>query len=88
MVKRSSPPLRLTASIVLTGTSGGAIFHAGYMRVLNTSFVANVASVEGPAIMSVGQLKELSNVSFTENTYFCRVGEYGYIDKKEARTIQ
>ena len=57
------------------------------MRVFNTSFVANKAGVEGPAVMSVGFLEEMSNVSFSENAYFCRVGDYGYLDKKEARRI-
>ena len=36
--------------------------------------------------MSVGVL-EMSNVSFLENAYFCRVGEYGYLNENEARTI-
>ena len=46
------------------------------MRVINTTFVANKAGVEGPGVMSIGVLKEMSNVSFSENAYFCRVGEY------------
>ena len=54
------------------------------MRLFNTTFVANKAGVEGAAIMSVGLLEELSNVSFTENTYFCRTGEYGHIAKSKA----
>ena len=57
------------------------------MRVLNTSFVANKAGVEGPGVMSIGFLEEMSNVSFSENAYFCRVGEYIYLDKTEARMI-
>lgn len=77
----------MTTSVDLTGTSGGAIFHTGFMRVFNTTFVANVAGVEGPGIMSVGGLENLSNVSFVENTFKCGAGEYGYIDKHKARTI-
>ena len=69
-----------------TETSGGAIFHTGSMRVSNTSFVANKAGVEGAGVMSVGLLEELSNVSFSENAYHCRFGEYGYLDKNEAST--
>ena len=57
------------------------------MRVFNTSFVANKAGDEGPAVMSVGFLEEMSNVSFSENAYFCRVGDYGYLDKSEARRM-
>ena len=88
LVERTRPPLRLTArSVDLTETSGGAIFHTGSMRVFNTSFVANKAGVEGPAVMSVGFLEEMSNVSFSENAFFCRVGEYGYLDKSKARRI-
>lgn len=55
--------------------------------MFNTTFVANVAGVEGPGIMSVGGLENLSNVSFVENTFKCGAGEYGYIDKHKARTI-
>ena len=57
------------------------------MRVFNTTFVANKAGVEGPGLMSVGDLEEMSNVSFSENAYFCRVGEYGYLNENKARTI-
>ena len=74
-------------SVDLTETSGGAIFHTGPMRVFDTTFVANKAGVEGPGVMSVGDLEEMSNVSFSENAYFCRVGEYGYLNESEARTI-
>ena len=56
------------------------------MRVFNTIFVANKAGVEGPGVMSVGVV-EMSNVFFSENAYFCRVGEYGYLNENEARTI-
>ena len=57
------------------------------MRVINTTFVANKAGVEGPGVMSIGVLEEMSNVSFSENAYFCRAREYGYLNEKEARTI-
>lgn len=76
-----------TAYNDFTGTSEGAIFHTGSMRVFNSSFVANEVGVEGPAIMSIGFLEELAYVSFSANTYQCRVGEYGYIDKSEARKL-
>lgn len=80
--------LNVTAFVDLTVTSGGAIFHTGSMRVINTSFVANMAGVEGPGLMSIGYLEELSNVSFMANTFLCDVGQYGYINKNEARTIR
>ena len=56
------------------------------MRVFNTSFVSNKAGVEGPGIMSVGFLEALSNVSFSENAYYCDVGKYGYLDRKQVMT--
>ncbi|CAM9438054.1 unnamed protein product, partial [Laminaria digitata] len=65
---------------------GGAIFHTGSLFVVNTTFLANEASVGGAAVMNIGMLKELSNVSFSENTYRRGASEYGFI-KSEARTI-
>ena len=67
-------------------TSGGAIYHTGYLRLSNTSFVGNEAGIEGPAIISIGLLEELSNVYFSENTFDCRAGEYGYTVKTEVRS--
>ena len=55
------------------------------MRVYNTSFVANKAGVEGAGIMSIGYVEVLSNVSFSENAYYCRAGKYGYLEQNEAR---
>eukprot|EP00904_Undaria_pinnatifida_P004022 jgi/Undpi1/13620/HiC_scaffold_9.g03274.m1 len=76
---------------VYNGTSGGAIYHTGSLRLSNISFVANEVGIEGPAIISIGFLEEMSNVYFSENTFDCRAREYGYIDKNEgvawARTI-
>ena len=69
------------------GTSGGAIYHTGYLRLSNTSFVANEVGIEGPAIISIGILEEMSNVYFSENTFDCRAGEYGYIDKDEVSSV-
>ena len=59
--------------------SGGAIFHTGSLRVSNTMFTANVVGADGPAIMSIGPLEQLSNVSFSENEYHCPPGQYAYI---------
>lgn len=57
------------------------------MRVFNTKFVANEAGVEGAAVMSIGFLEMLSNVTFSDNMYFCPSGEYGHIVKDEARMV-
>lgn len=48
----------------------------------------NAAGIEGAAVISVGVLEKLSNVSFSENTYYCRAGEYGYTVKSEARSTR
>ena len=68
-------------------TSGGAIFHSGLLLLSNTSFVANEVGIEGPAIMSIGFLEGLSYVNFSENTFYCRVGEYGYTDKHQVSNL-
>lgn len=72
--------------IILPGVSGGAIYHTALLRVANTTFVGNKAGVEGPAVMSVGLVHTLSNVSFLDNAYHCRAGEYGYFVTSEARS--
>ena len=84
-MQTSSTPI-LSACNDFLDTSGGAIFHTGSLRLSSTSFVGNKVGVEGPAIMSVGFLEELSDVSFLENTYDCRAGQYGYIYKNEVNT--
>lgn len=78
------PPI-VAASGDLTESSGGAIVHTGSLRVLNSTFMGNEAGVEGTAITSLGFLETLSNVSFSENTYYCGAGKYGYIVQNEAR---
>lgn len=52
----------------------------------NTSFVANQAGIEGVAVISIGLLEALSNVSFSENLFYCRAGSYGYVIKDDVRT--
>lgn len=41
--------------------------------------MANEAGADGPAIMSIGPLGELSNVAFLENIYHCPAGQYSDI---------
>lgn len=65
--------------------SGGAIFHTGYLRVVDSSFVENQVEKEGPAIMSIGVLQTLSNVSFVGNAYHCRAGQYSHVVLDEVR---
>jgi len=67
--------------------AGGAIFHTGHLRVANSSFFANRAGADGPAVMSIGLLERLSNVLFSENAHHCRAGKYGYIKKERTETF-
>ena len=69
------------------GTSGGAIYHTGSLRLSNTGFVANEVGIEGPAIISIGFLEEMSKVYFAENTFDCRARQYGYIEKNEVSSV-
>ena len=73
-------------NMILPVTSGGAIYHTGSLDIFNSSFLANEVGVEGPAIISIGGLEALSNVRFSENTFYCRAGEYGYIAQNEVRS--
>lgn len=45
--------------------------------------MANKAGVKGPAIISIGLLIELSNVSFSENSFDCPATKYGYVVENE-----
>lgn len=73
----------MTAANHSLGVSGGAIYHTGALRIFNGTFLANKAGVEGAAIISIGVLETLSNVSFSENSYYCRAGEYGHVIENE-----
>lgn len=75
------------ASNDFPGTSGGAIFHTGYLRIFSSTFVANKAGIEGPAVMSIGFLEEMSSVVFSENMYYCGAGKYGYIVNSEVSIV-
>ena len=61
-----------------SGTSGGALFHTGFLTITETSFVTNKAGKVGLAVFSIGGFNEPSNVSFESNTRSCPIGEYGY----------
>ena len=49
--------------------------------------MANEVGIEGPAIISIGFLEEMSNVYFAENTFDCRARMYGYIDKNKVSSV-
>lgn len=81
--------LCLTACNASQEFSGGAIFHISSLRVVNSTFVANEAGVNGVAIFSIGLLRQLSNIYFSGNMYHCRAGEYAYIVENEvSKTLE
>lgn len=63
-------------------TSGGGLLHQGSLYKLNyTTFMANAAGIEGPAIRNLGTLPTMTNVTFGSNAYSCAAGLYGYDEK-------
>lgn len=57
--------------------SGGAFLHSGVLVELSgTTFENNTAGEDGPAVMSLGQAHNISNVNFDGNTLYCGVGYY------------
>lgn len=61
------------------------MYHTGSMQAFSTTFTENKAGIEGPAIISIGLLEKLLDVSFLDNAYYCSGGEFGYIVANEAR---
>ena len=72
---------------VLTEYSGGAVFHTGSLWLVHTMFEGNMAGAEGPAMISIGLLQGITNVSFSQNSYFCSAGEYGFISQSQVRIM-
>lgn len=44
----------------------------------NATFVKNRSGDAGLAVMSLGIVEDMSNITFESNTYYCRSGTYGY----------
>lgn len=64
-----------------SGISGGAIFHTGSMSLATCTFIENEAGDEGLAVISIGLLDSMDNVTFQDNTKHCATGQYGYMNK-------
>ena len=47
------------------------------MSLENCDFIANDAGDEGLAVISIGLLDSMENVTFANNTLHCDTGEYG-----------
>lgn len=58
-------------------SSGGALVHAGVMEeVSGTVFRRNSAGNEGPALLSLGIVQTISDVTFEDNVFYCDTGTY------------
>ena len=53
------------------------------MSLENCSFTANDAGDEGLAVISIGLLDRMENVTFANNTLHCDTGEYGDMEMIE-----
>lgn len=75
----------------MSGT-GGAVFAAGTLDIISTSFIANKAETEGMAIFIARVFSssgvEFTNVSFAKNAFRCPPGEYGYDETDAVSTCQ
>ena len=64
-----------------SAVAGGALRLSGTVVMFNVSFERNSATSEGPAISNIGDIKNMSIVSFNENYFFCNIGEFlEYLD--------
>lgn len=60
-----------------SGASGGGLVHSGELvRLLNTSFIKNQASTEGPAVQSLGAISDMAGGYFEDNILHCDSGFY------------
>lgn len=99
-----APPYSLTPLIHLADTlgttvwqytaesSGGGLVHGGVLAELSNSiFELNRAGNEGPAILSLGQLRSMSGVTFRDNYYYCEAGQFSsttlVVRKQEGRSL-
>lgn len=72
----------------LSGLSGGALFHTGLLKIVNSMFLNNSAVQGGTAIFSIGTLKESRNVTFENNSPHCPAGQYGYDSEEVTQELQ
>lgn len=64
------------------------MFHTGSLWLVNATFEGNMAGAEGPAMISIGLLEGVSNVTFTKNSFHCSAGEYGVINQWKVRSTE
>lgn len=67
----------LCLSLRVEDSSGGALVHAGVIEHMSdTNFRRNGAGKEGPAILSLGLLNSIADVTFDGNAFYCAVGKF------------
>ena len=66
------------ALFVLPAVQGGALLHSGVLVALtNCSFESNMAGEDGLAVMSLGLVNCIRDLTFQKNSFFCASGKYG-----------
>lgn len=63
------------------------MFHHETLAALRRStFIANTAGIEGPAIMSIGVMESVESVTLDRNEFHCEEGFYAYdVDNNDGR---
>ena len=56
--------------------AGGALKLSGTVEMSNVTFGRNSATSEGPAISNIGDIENMSFVSFVGNHFTCSAGEF------------
>ena len=65
-------------SPVQPAVQGGALLHSGVLVALtNCTFEWNMAGEDGLAVMSLGLVNNMKNLTFQNNSFFCTSGKYG-----------
>ena len=68
--------------------SGGAFLHSGVLVALtNITFVANRAGEDGLAVMSLGLAESITNVIFSNNSFYCSAGTFGYERQNDGNEV-
>ena len=64
--------------LLYTAVQGGAILHSGVLVALTgCTFDWNMAGVDGLAVMSLGLVNIVTDISLRNNSFFCASGKYG-----------
>ena len=62
----------------LPAVQGGALLHSGVLVALTEcTFESNTAGEDGLAVMSLGMVNNITDLTFRNNSFFCASGKYG-----------